>query len=229
MDKVIEFLPFILQGLSVTVLLSLLSMLLAVVLGLLGAWAKLAGSGLANKVAETYTTLIRGIPDLVLMLLLYFGGQLIFNWIGQATGLWRYIEIDEFTAGVLSIGFIFGSYMTETFRGAVLAIPRGQIEAGISYGMSRSVLFRRILWPQLVRYALPSFTNNWLTLMKTTALVSVIGLEDLVNNGYSAGRASHQPFAFMFVVLLLYLAMTAVSGVGLKRLDRRYSVGVRRA
>lgn len=229
MDKVIEFLPFILQGLSVTVSLSLLSMVLAVVLGLLGAWAKLARSGLANKVADTYTTLIRGIPDLVLMLLLYFGGQLIFNWIGQATGLWRYIEIDEFTAGVLSIGFIFGSYMTETFRGAVLAIPRGQIEAGVSYGMSKPILFRRIVWPQLVRYALPSFTNNWLTLMKTTALVSVIGLEDLVNNGYSAGRASHQPFAFMLVVLLLYLAMTAVSGLGLKKLDRRYSVGIRRA
>ncbi len=229
MVKVIEFLPFILQGVTVTILLSLLSMLLAVVLGLLGAWAKLARSRAANKVADIYTTLIRGIPDLVLMLLLYFGGQMIFNSIGKATGLWRYIEIDEFTAGVLSIGFIYGSYMTETFRGAVLAIPKGQIEAGISYGMEGPLLFRRIIWPQLVRYALPGFTNNWLTLMKTTALVSVIGLEDLVNNGYSAGRASHEPFAFMFVVLLIYLAMTAVSGAGLKMLDRRYSVGIRRA
>lgn len=222
MDAVLQFSPFVLKGLKVTVALSLLSLLVAVTLGLIGAWAKLSASRTARRIAGYYTTFVRGVPDLVLMLLLYFGGQMALNRIGALTGLWRHLELNAFTAGFLAIGFIFGSYMTETFRGAALAIPRGQIEAGTASGMRPSVLFRRIIWPQLVRYALPSFTNIWLTLMKTTALVSVIGLEDIVYNGYSAGKATQLPFTFMFVVLLTYLAMTAISDLGLRWLDRRY-------
>ena len=228
MEAVAEFLPFILVGLKVTISLSLLSLAVAVFLGLLGAWAKLSRSAAARKVAGIYTVVIRGVPDLVLMLLLYFGGQLALNAIGDRTGLWDYLELDEFTAGFLSIGFIFGAYMTETFRGAALAIPRGQIEAGITCGMGKGHLFRRIIWPQLVRYALPSFTNNWLTLMKATALVSVIGLEDLVYNGYAAGKATHMPFTFMLVVLLTYLGLTGLSDIGLRWLEWRYDSRMRR-
>lgn len=227
MDAVITYSPFVAAGIRITVALSLLSLAVAVLLGLLGAWAKLSRSRAARRIAELYTTFIRGVPDLVLMLLLYFGGQMALNRLGAITGLWKHVELDAFTAGVLAIGFIFGSYMTETFRAAALAIPRGQIEAGLACGMSRLVLFRRIIWPQLVRYALPSFTNIWLTLMKTTALVSVIGLEDLVYNGYAAGKATHMPFTFMFVVLMTYLTMTAVSDLALRWLDRRYSAHVR--
>ena len=119
--------------------------------------------------------------------------------------------------------------MTETFRGAVLAVPRGQIEAGIAYGMSNWQVFSRILWPLMVRYALPSFTNNWLVLIKSTALVSVIGLQDLVYNANIAGRSVRQPFTFMVAVLIVYLILTAISDSGLRWLDRRYSAGVRRA
>lgn len=229
MDAVLKFLPFVFAGLRMTVALSLSSLLVAVFLGLLGAWAKLSASPMARRIAEIYTTLVRGVPDLVLMLLLYFGGQIVLNRIGVSTGLWRHWELNAFTAGFLAIGFIFGSYMTETFRGAALAIPRGQIEAGIAFGMKRSVLFRRIIWSQLVRYALPSFTNNWLTLMKATALASVIGLEDLVYNGYAAGKATQMPFTFMFVVLITYLVLTAISDLGLRWLDRRYSTHLRKA
>jgi histidine transport system permease protein/arginine/ornithine transport system permease protein len=229
MEAVRQFSPFILEGLKITILLSLSSLLVAVVLGLLGAWAKLSDSKMARKVAGLYTLFVRGVPDLVVMLLLYFGGQLLLNRLGAATGLWRYIEFDEFTAGFIAIGFIFGSYLTETFRGAVLAIPKGEIEAGIAFGMNRLLLFRRVIWPPLVRFALPSFTNIWLTLMKTTALVSVIGLEDLVYNGYAAGKATQMPFTFMFVVLLTYLLLTAASDVGLRWLDWRYSAHLRPA
>jgi His/Glu/Gln/Arg/opine family amino acid ABC transporter permease subunit len=229
MDAVLQFSPFVLAGLKITVALSVSSLIVAVTLGLLGAWAKLSASRTARRIADLYTTLVRGVPDLVLMLILYFGGQMAVNRIGAATGLWRHLELNAFTAGILAIGFIFGSYMTETFRGAALAIPRGQIEAGIAAGMGRSVLFRRIIWPQLVRYALPSFTNIWLTLMKTTALVSVIGLEDLVYNGYAAGKATQMPFTFMFVVLMTYLVLTAISDLGLRWLDRRYSAHLRQA
>src|SRR5687767_8338053 len=119
--------PFILRGLKVTILLSLLSVLLAIVLGLLGAWAKLSRSRRAQKVAEVYTIVVRGVPDLVLMLILYYGGQHALNLLGEGTGLWQYLELNEFFAGLLSLGFIFGAYMTETFRGAALSIPKGQI------------------------------------------------------------------------------------------------------
>jgi His/Glu/Gln/Arg/opine family amino acid ABC transporter permease subunit len=226
-DSVSQFMPFILKGLKVTILLSLLSVLVAIVLGLLGAWAKLSRSRRAQKIAEVYTVVVRGVPDLVLMLILYYGGQHVLNLLGEGTGLWQYLELNEFFAGLLSLGFIFGAYMTETFRGAALSIPRGQIEAGIAFGMPRFLLFRRIVWPQLVSYALPSFTNNWLTLMKATALVSVIGLEDLVYNGYAAGKATRMPFTFMLVVLAIYLLLTAVSDLALRWTDRRYAVGRR--
>jgi histidine transport system permease protein/arginine/ornithine transport system permease protein len=229
MDTVIAYMPSIVDGALMTIALSLCSILLSVVLGLLGAWAKLSSSRLAQNIGGAYTTLIRGVPDLVLMLLLFFGGQTLLNQLGDATGLWGYIEINQFAAGVLTIGFIFGAYMTETFRGAFLAIPRGQIEAGVACGMNGVLVFGRIIWPQLVRYALPSFGNNWLVLLKTTALVSVLGLQELVYNSFTAGRSTRQLFTFMFVALVIYLVLTAVSDVGLRWLDRKYSAGVRRA
>jgi His/Glu/Gln/Arg/opine family amino acid ABC transporter permease subunit len=205
------------------------SLILSVALGLAGASAKLAHNPISNRFASAYTTLVRGVPDLVLMMLLFYGGQQIVNELGTVTGWWDYLEIDQFIAGIGSIGFVFGAYMTETFRGAILAIPRGQIEAGISCGMTNLTIFRRITWPQMVRHALPGFTNNWLVLIKATALVSVIGLHDLVWNASTAGRSVREPFTFMFAVLLIYLALTAISDIGLRWLDRRYSAGVRPA
>ncbi|MEE8533260.1 MAG: ABC transporter permease subunit [Alphaproteobacteria bacterium] len=229
MDTVVAYMPSILQGTWITVAVAVASVLIAVVLGLLGAWGKLARSKAANGVAGAYTTLIRGVPDLVLMLLLFYGGQQLLNDLGEATGWWSYLGINQFTAGVFTIGFIYGAYMTETFRGAYLSIPRGEVEAGIACGMGGSLVFRRIIWPQLVRYALPSFGNNWLVLLKTTALVSVLGLHELVWESFSAGRSTRNLFTFFFVALIIYLVLTAVSDVGLRWLDRRYSAGVRRA
>ena len=229
MDAVVLYLPAILRGASVTVAVALCSVVIAVVLGLLGAWGKLAASPAANAITGAYTTLIRGVPDLVLMLLLFYGGQQLLNDLGTASGWWGYVEIDHFTAGVFTIGFIYGAYMTETFRGAYLSIPRGEVEAGVACGMSRAVLFRRVVWPQLVRYALPSFGNNWLVLLKTTALVSVLGLHELVWEAFTAGRSTRQLFTFFFVTLVIYLVLTAISDAGLRWLDRRYGTGIRRA
>ena len=229
MENVIAYMPSILDGTLVTVAVALCSLVLAVLLGLLGAWAKLSKSRAARAAGQAYTTLVRGIPDLVLMLLLFFGGQQLLNAVGADTGWWGYVEIDHFTAGVLTIGFIFGAYMTETFRGAYIAIPRGQIEAAVASGMNPGQTFRRIVWPQLVRHALPGFGNNWLVLLKATALVSVLGLQELLYNAFTAGRSTRELFTFMFVALMIYLALTAVSDVGLRWLDRRYSAGARRA
>ncbi len=228
MDTVWEYRNLLFEGTLVTIQLAFGSLLLAIVFGLVGAMAKLSNSRLLQNTAGAYTTLIRGVPDLVLMMLLFYGGQQLLNDLGGVTGWWDYIEINQFTAGVFSIGFVFGAYMTETFRGAILAIPRGQIEAGIACGMTPATIFRRVTWPQMVRFALPSFTNNWLVLVKATALVSVIGLHDLVWNAATAGRSTREPFTFMFAVLVIYLIITAVSDVGLRWLERKYSAGVRR-
>ena len=229
MESIWEYRYLLLSGTVVTVQLAVGSLILSVALGLAGAAAKLAHNPISNRFASAYTTLVRGVPDLVLMMLLFYGGQQIVNELGTVTGWWDYLEIDQFTAGIGSIGFVFGAYMTETFRGAILAIPRGQIEAGISCGMTNLTIFRRITWPQMVRHALPGFTNNWLVLIKATALVSVIGLHDVVWNASTAGRSVREPFTFMFAVLLIYLALTAISDIGLRWLDRRYSAGVRPA
>ena len=151
------------------------------------------------------------------------------NDIGRATGLWRYVDVNQFVAGVLTLGFIFGAYMAETFRGAILAIPSGQMEAAKSVGMNARQVFILVTWPQMVRYALPSFTNNWLVLVKATALVSVIGLHDLVWNTFSAGRSNHKLFTFIFAVLVIYLIITAISDAALRWVDRKYRHGETRA
>lgn len=221
--------PSILDGVWVTVEAGLVSLALAVVLGVLGALAKLSGSRPLVWIAEIYTILIRGIPDLILMLLIFFGGQVAVNNIMTWLGSEEYIDINPFVAGVLTIGFIYGAYMTETFRGAILAVPAGQLEAARAFGMSRLQVFWRILTPQMIRYALPSFGNNWLVLLKTTALLSVVGLDDMVRKAGLAAGATKQPFTFYMAVALIYLVLTTISVLLLGWAERRYSVGVRRA
>ena len=169
----------ILQGSLTTVAVALASLLLAVMFGLLGAAARLSPNRLAVAAGTVYTTVIRGIPDLVLMLLVFYGGTMGLNYLVAAMGSKGSVDINPFVAGVLTLGFIYGAYMTETFRGAILAIPRGQSEAAMAFGMGRTQTFFRIIAPQMVRYALPGFTNNWLVLIKSTALVSLIGLQEM--------------------------------------------------
>jgi His/Glu/Gln/Arg/opine family amino acid ABC transporter permease subunit len=228
-DLILEYQDQLLAGTWVTIKLALLSLVLAAFFGLLGAWAKLSKNLLARKLANAYTAIVRGVPDLVLILLVFFGGQELANSIGTLTGLWDYAEISQFAAGVGTIGVVFGGYMTETFRGAILAIPKGQIEAAVACGMTRFTIFRRVIWPQMVVYALPGFSNNWLVQIKSTALVSVIGLQDVVYNGFVAGRSTRQLFTFMFAVLMIYLVLTAISDLGLRWLDRKYSKGIVRS
>ncbi len=222
------YLPLILEGMLTTIEVAVTSLLIATVLGLMGAVAKLSGSRVAKLIAGVYTTAIRGVPDLVLMFIIYFGGQIVVNDIGDRLG-WDYIDVSRFAAGVLTIGFIFGAYMTETFRGGIMAVSRGEIEAGHAYGMTSTQVFLRITLPAMVRHSLPGFSNNWLVLAKTTALVSVIGLQDMVYNAGQAGGATRQLFTFYFLVAILFLVITAVSDIGLRWLERRYSVGVRKA
>lgn len=228
MNDIIAYFPLILKGMLLTVEVAFLSLLISILLGMIGALAKLSKSRIAKSIAGTYTTIIRGIPDLVLMTIIFFGGQILVNDLGEKLG-WDYIDVSPFVAGVLTIGFIFGAYMTESFRGGILAVSRGEIEAGYAFGMTPFKVFLRITLPAMVRHALPGFGNNWLVLAKTTALVSVIGLQDMVYKASLAGGSTRKPFTFYCVVAFLFLIITGVSDVGVRWLDRRFSVGVRRA
>ena len=218
----------ILQGALLTVGVSLSALAVAVALGLLGAAAKLSGRALPVTVATTYTTLVRGIPELVLMLLLYYGGTLGLNKLLELTGSDATADINPFVAGVLTIGFIYGAFMTETFRGAILSIPKGQNEAARAFGMGRLQAFLRITAPQMVRYALPGVTNNWLVLIKATALVSLIGLHDMTYLAKQASAATRSPFAFFLFTAALFLVYTSLSLLLLNRINQRYSLGAKR-
>lgn len=221
------YLPAILEGLRSTLVVSAVSLAIACLFGLVGASAKLSTSRVANVVVDTYTTLIRGLPELVLLLLIFYGGQIAINKLADRAGL-GYIDINPFIAGTMTLGFIFGAYLTETFRGAILAIPRGQMEAGLAYGMTRMQVFRRITLPQMIRHAIPGFTNNWLVMIKATALLSIIGLDDMVHRANLASAATRQPFTFYATIAAIYLAATTVSILGLGWLERRFSLGVRK-
>ena len=223
------FLPTILSGMVITLTVAVTSLAIALAFGLAGAAAKLSKSRGLARVATIYTTVIRGVPDLVLMLLIFYGGQTLINDLAPKLGYDKAIDINPFVAGVLTIGFIFGAYLTETFRGAMMAIPVGQREAGIAYGMSKWQVFHRITMPQMVRFALPGFRNNWLVLVKSTALVSVIGLDDMMFRAGLAAGATREPFIFYSAAALLYLAITTVSILLLRSLEKRYSIGVKLA
>ncbi len=225
MDNLIRYAPILATGALVTVALALLSLALATLLGAAGAAGRLGGGRTGRALVWTYTTLVRGVPDLVMLLLVYFGGQRLVNvvagWLGMAQA-----DLSPFLAGVLSIGFIYGAYLTETFRGAYLTIPSGQIDAGKALGLHRPAVLWTVAIPQVLRFALPGYANVWQVLVKSTAVVSVIGLQDLVGRANDAGKSAHQPFVFFVAVLGVYLFLTWISTTIFERLERHYARGL---
>ncbi len=222
------YISAILQGALLTVGVSVSALLVSIVLGLLGAGAKLSGRPTWVALATAYTTIIRGIPDLVLMLLIFYGGTIGLNNLLEKMGSEATVDINPFVAGVLTLGFIYGAYMTETFRGAILSVPKGQAEAAWAFGMGRTQTFLRITAPQMVRYAIPGLTNNWLVLIKATALVSLIGLQDMTYAAKQASAATRSPFFFFLFAAAIFLIYTSVSLYGLRRLNARFSLGAKR-
>jgi histidine transport system permease protein len=214
--------PTIFAGTMTTIELSFLTLILSFLLGLLGASAKLSKSRFAQGVATIYTTIIRGVPDLVLMLLIFYSLQI---WVNDFTDFFNLVQfnLDPFTAGVITLGF------TETFRGAFMAVPRGQMEAARSLGMRPLLGFRRILFPQMMRYALPGLANNWQVILKATALVSIITLSDVVKATQDAGKGTFRTFYFSLIAGVVYLVLTTVSNGVLLMLTKKYAIGVRKA
>ena len=212
-------------GAQLTIILALTALFFSSFIGLITALGKLSGKRPLVYATSVYTTVVRGVPDLVLMLLIFYGGQVAVNSLSAAVGYDKYIDVSPFVAGVFALSFIFGSYMGETFRGAILSVPRGQLEAAAAAGMNYGQTTVKILIPQMIRYALPGLNNNWQVLMKTTAFVSVIGLEDIVRKASLASNSTKAPFIFYTAVAVFYLLFTLVSVAIFNHLEKKYSRG----
>ncbi len=218
-------------GALVVLKLFAMSLPMAVAFGLLGAAAKLSGIRIAKAFADIYTIVFRGTPELLVLLIFYFGAAVTITAIAQIFDpSIKFIGIPPFWAGTIAVALIVGAYMTETFRGAFLGVDTGQIEAARALGVTAVQTFFYVRVPQMWRLALPNFGNHMLSLMKDTALISVIGLEEIVFVAEMATAVTLKPFTMFGVVALIYLAITTVitlTVMGLEKYANRHLAGVR--
>ncbi|THF59496.1 ABC transporter permease [Ollibium composti] len=206
---------------GVTLAVTAVALLIGAVLGAIVAAAKLSGNRVLVFLGSVYTTIFRGVPELLIIYLIYFGGSSAVTAIGQAMGYEGFLGLPSFAAGALAVGIISGSYQAEVFRGAYLAVARGELEAASAIGMSRGLRFRRIIMPQVLRYALPGFGNVWQLSLKDSALISVTGLAELMRTSQVAAGSTRQYFLFFIVGGALYLILTSLSDQVFNRAERR--------
>jgi His/Glu/Gln/Arg/opine family amino acid ABC transporter permease subunit len=219
-----------LRGAFLTIQISVCSYMVAFVLGLLGAGAKLSGSKWLYRVGDLYTTLIRAIPELLLIILIFYaGGSMVKALLVNIGVAGENFQINAFAAVVGALGFIYGAYLTDILRGAIQAIPKGQTEAARAYGMHAPLRFRRIIFPQMIRYAVPGMGNQWLNITKDSSLVSVVGAFELVSAAKSGASQTKEYLFFYSIGALGFLLLTIVSMIALQQVERRASRGVRRA
>ena len=194
-----------------TIAVSITSMGLGIFIAIFAAWAKLARNKILYLISNFYTTVIRGIPELLIIYLIFFGGSAAVMKIAKGFGYHGYIELNAFTISVIAIGLISATYSTEVIRAAVLAIKKGQFEASKSLGISKFYFFLKILVPQVLRHAIPGLGNVWQVTLKDTALISVTGLVEIMRQTRIASNVEHSPFTFLIAAAFLYLFLTTFS------------------
>ncbi|MFK0161449.1 ABC transporter permease [Rhizobium sp. NPDC090279] len=191
------------------------------VLGAIVASAKLSGSLVLKTLGNVYTTVFRGVPELLIIYLIYFGGSSAVTSVGQWLGYEGFLGLPSFAAGALAVGIISGAYQAEVFRGAYLAISKGELEAASAIGMHAGLRLRRIIIPQVVRYAIPGLGNVWQLSLKDSALISVTGLAELMRTSQVAAGSTRQYFLFFIVGGILYLILTSLSDRVFNKAERR--------
>jgi octopine/nopaline transport system permease protein len=221
--------PALLRAALMTFLLSTVGFLLGAALGGLGAFARLSGDSFARGAAFAYSALFRGVPDLLTIYLLYFGGSVALTTIGGWFGAHGFIGLPGFATGAVALGVISGAYQAEVYRGAFLAIHRGELDAAKAYGMSGLTMLRRVVGPQTLRYAIPGLGNVWQLVLKDSALVSVIGLVELMRQAQIGAGSTREPFMFFCAAAALYLVIAATSGALFRRVERVSRRGLRTA
>jgi octopine/nopaline transport system permease protein len=216
-----------------TIAVTLASLAVGAALGALVASARLSASPIARVAGDAYTTVFRGVPELLVIYLVYFGGSHAVTSVGRMLGSESFLGLPSFLAGALAVGVISGAYQAEVYRGAFLAVSPGEIEAARAIGMTKSLRFRRIVVPQVMRFALPGLGNVWQLSLKDSALVSVTGLAELMRTSQVAAGSTHQYFLFYIAGGCLYLVMTSLSdrifGAAEARVGKSFRPGLGRA
>ncbi|MFD1510162.1 ABC transporter permease [Lacimonas salitolerans] len=218
--------PLLLDGLAMTIGVALASMLGALIVGLAAAAGKLFLPRVLRILLEVYTTIVRGVPELVLLLLIYYGLPTLVQDTFTSAGMDVDLAINPFVAGIGTLTLIYGAFACEVYRAAYLAVPTGQHDAANALGLSRWLSFRKVILPQMVRFALPGLGNVWMVLVKATALISIIQLPELMRNADIAARATRSPFTFFFSACVLYLVITGISMLAQARIERWAARGI---
>jgi polar amino acid transport system permease protein len=211
----------LLKGAIVTLEISLGAFVSGLVLGMLGAGAKLSGVRTLQRIAQVYTTLCRAVPELLLILLLFYAGTDAVNLLTTAVGIGP-VNVNGFATAVVVLGVVQGAYAAEIIRGAILAIPYGQIEAGRAFGGSPGLVFRRVILPAMAPYALAGLANLWLILIKESALISVVGYNELLSTAKQAASSTREYLRYYLVVAAIYFVITKLSNQLFRRIERRF-------
>lgn len=216
------------RGVLITIAIASASYIVGSILGIFLAFMKLSGLPALNVPAAIYTTTMRGIPEMLVIYLVFFGGGVLSSWIASnILGINGRFDLPSFAVGVVCIALSVGAYACEVIRGAVLAVPSGQIEAAEAVGMSRLQRYRYVVAPQAFRIALPGMTNVWQFALKDTALVSIIGVTEVMRTASLASNSTKQPFTLYSVALLIFIAIAYVSQRLFIQLQKSADRGVR--
>lgn len=213
-----DYLSLMYTATLMTLGLAVCSLIVGLILSILFVILETSKWGGIRKPASVMIALLRGLPEILVVLLIYFGSTEVVEMI---TG--EFIQFSAFGCGVFALSIIFAAYASQSLRGAIQAIPLGQWESGAALGLSRSYTFVHIVMPQVWRHALPGLSNQWLVLLKDTALVSLIGVDDLMRQAELVNANTHQPFTWYGIAALLYLAITLISQVIIRKLEYRFT------
>jgi octopine/nopaline transport system permease protein len=208
-----------------TIAVSITAMVIGFVFALIFTPLKLSKKKYLNLISNSYTTVIRGVPELLVIYLFFFGGSGAIMYVASIFGYNDYIEINAFLTGSFSIGIISGAYSTEVFRGAIQSIDKGQFEAAKVLGIGKFAQFYKIILPQMLRLAIPNLSNVWQITLKDTSLISVTGLVEIMRQSYIAAGSTRDPLFFYSFAAVLYLLLTYLSMKLINRLESRYSRG----
>ena len=208
-----------------TVAVSITAMFIGFLFALVFTPLKLSKNKLFNFLGNSYTTIIRGVPELLVIYLLFFGGTGAVMFVASMFGYNDYIEINAFITGAFAIGIISGAYSTEVFRGAIQSIDQGQFEAAKVLGLSKFDQFFKIILPQTLRLAIPNLSNVWQITLKDTSLISVTGLVEIMRQSYIAAGSTRDPLFFYSFAAVLYLLLTFISMKLINKLEDRFSRG----
>ncbi|AMN77230.1 ABC transporter permease [Pseudomonas azotoformans] len=211
----------LLAAASITLIAALGGFFVGSILGLCGAALKLSKNSALRWAGSFYTTFFRGIPEILIVYLFYFGGSVVLTKIMNLGGLPGFFSLPSLLIGILAIGVVSGAYQTEAYRSAFMRLDRGQLEAGSSCGMPRLLLLRRVIAPQTLRFALPALGNIWQSVLKETALLSVIGLTELLRQAGTAAGSTREPLLFYGVAALMFFVIGRVTGLFVTRMEKR--------